>query len=65
MGVYRGSVSKGSVKGLCVGVEQVFDVCQTLDLELLRFFLNHLPNTKTGSDQWLTTGSFSLTLTLT
>lgn len=38
------SVSKGSVEGLCVGEEQVLDVCEAFDLELLRLFLYDLSN---------------------
>lgn len=38
-----GSVAKRGVKGLRVWVEKLLYVRQTLDLELLWFFLNHLP----------------------
>lgn len=43
MCVYCGSVAKGGVERLRVGMEEVFDVRQTLHLELLWFLLNHLP----------------------
>lgn len=37
------SVSKGGVEGMCVWEEQVLDVCQALDLELLRLLFYDLP----------------------
>lgn len=40
---HRGSVAKSSVEWFSVGVEQVLYVCETLNLKLLRFLLNHFP----------------------
>lgn len=39
---HRGSVAKGSVERFGVGIEKVLYVCETLDLKLLRFLLDHL-----------------------
>lgn len=37
------SVSKSRIKRLCVGREEVFDICETFNLELLGLLLNHFP----------------------
>lgn len=41
--VYRWSVAKRCIKRLCVGVEEVLDIGETLHLEFLWFLLDHLP----------------------
>lgn len=40
---HRSSVAKSSVERFSVRVEKVLYVCETLDLKLLWFLLNHLP----------------------
>lgn len=40
---HRSSVAKSSVERFSVWVEQVLYICETLDLKLLWFLLNHLP----------------------
>lgn len=40
---HRSSVAKRSIERVSVRVEKLLDICQTLDLKLLWFLLNHLP----------------------
>lgn len=43
LATYSCSVSKSSIEGLCVWIEKVLDVSQTLNFEFLWLFLNDLP----------------------
>ena len=40
---HRSSVAKSTVERFSVWVEKVLNVCETLDLKLLWFLLDHLP----------------------
>lgn len=40
---YSRSVSKSSIKGFCVRIKQVFDVCQTLNFKFFWLLFYHLP----------------------
>lgn len=40
---YRWSVAKRCIEWLCVGVEEVLDIVETLHLEFLWFLLDHFP----------------------
>lgn len=40
---HRSSVAKSSVERFGVWIEKLLYVCETLDLKLLWFLLNHLP----------------------
>ncbi len=46
-GVYRWSVAKRCIERLCVGIEEVLDIGETLHLEFLWFLLDHLPVKRT------------------
>ncbi len=48
---YTRSVSEGGVERMCVWIKQVLDVCEALDLELLRLFFYDLSNKRNNTLQ--------------